>query len=99
MRLVAVHESAYGTKRTNRRKIVMSALRGKADMGRCTVPIISAASDPKRTSRGLKSRSAAVSWCIVCAIVWMAAPEGRHAPQIQNNSGLSQGLGGPSAAG
>jgi len=33
---------------------------GKADMGRRTVPIISAASDPKRTLRELKSRSAAV---------------------------------------
>jgi hypothetical protein len=39
----------------------LSAFGGEADMGRRTVPIVSAASDPKRTKVGLKSRSAAVS--------------------------------------
>src|SRR5262249_26751677 len=39
--------------------------------------------DPQRTSRGLKSRSAAGSLWIVYAIVWMAAPEGRHAPRFR----------------
>ena len=48
------------------RPAVMSAFGGKADMGHRTVPIISAASDPKRTKAGLKSRSAAPSYRIMC---------------------------------
>jgi len=36
---------------------------------------------------------------VVCAIVWVAAQEGSAAPhEIQNDSGLAQGLAAPSAA-
>jgi hypothetical protein len=45
----ALHESAFGTKRTYRDNRLFVRFRGKADMGRRTVPIVSAASDPKRT--------------------------------------------------
>jgi hypothetical protein len=45
------------------------------------------------------SRRAAVFWRIVCAIVWLAA-EGLAAPtEIQNNSGVPQGLAGPCGVG
>src|SRR5262245_50812734 len=56
--------------------------------------------DPKRTWRGLKSRSAAAFWRTVCAIVWGGSAGRSTVPtSIQNNSGLPQGLAGPSAPG
>jgi hypothetical protein len=69
-------------RRTCRVELRMSALRSEADMPRPPAPYQSDATDPKRTLRGLKSRSAAVSWRIVCAIVWVAAQEGSAARPI-----------------
>ena len=56
----------------------MSALRawGKADMDGGAAPTASVAEDPKRTTRGGKSRGAAV---LLRAIVWVAAQEGLEA--------------------
>src|SRR5262245_33344849 len=44
--VAAVHESAFGTKRTWRRVSYFVRFRGKADMGRRIVPMISDAIDP-----------------------------------------------------
>jgi hypothetical protein len=55
---------------------------GKADMGCRMVPIISAASDPRRTLVGLRSRSAAV---LRCAIVWDGSTgAGLAAPHLES---------------
>jgi hypothetical protein len=51
--------------------------------------------DPKRTSRGLKSCSAAAPG--VSAILSVEAQETARTHPIQNNSGLPQGLAGPRA--
>jgi hypothetical protein len=56
---------------------------------------VMSAPDPKRTSRGLKSRSATVS----CWRAILSAPARETPKLIQNNSGLRQGLAGTPAAG
>src|SRR5262249_31510625 len=45
---------------------------------------VMSAPDPKRTFTGPKSRSAAVSRRIACAIVWAAAQEGSAAPHLDS---------------
>jgi hypothetical protein len=52
MQFAAAHSVAIGTKRTSKWCGVMSAFGGKADIGRCIAPIVSAAFDPKRTLSG-----------------------------------------------
>ena len=56
--------------------------------------------DPSATLAGSKFRSAAVSYAtVVCAILDTGSTWASSALSIQNNSGLSQGLAGRSAAG
>src|SRR4029077_6815498 len=59
---VALHESAFGTKRTYRDGCVFVCFRGEADERRCATSPASAADDPQRTWALSKSRSAAVFW-------------------------------------
>jgi len=44
--------SAFGTKQTYQDSLLFVRFWGKADIGRCIAPIISAAFDPKRTWAG-----------------------------------------------
>src|SRR5262249_15029476 len=54
--------------RLSEMSVYLSVCGGKADRGRRIVPIISDANDPKRTWRGLKSRSAAVGSVVSSSI-------------------------------
>ena len=95
MPLAAMHESAYGTKRTYRGFPLFVRFRSKADIDDRAALTASVVDDPKRTKAGLKSRSAAGS----CVLSLVAPGEGLAPTSFQNDSGLTQGLADRSAAG
>src|SRR5215831_546019 len=47
--IFALHESAFGTKRTSRDDLIIVRFRGEADMRRGVAPTASVADDPTRT--------------------------------------------------
>src|SRR5262245_22935417 len=76
--------SASGTKQTYRDDLLLVRFRCEADTRDWSRVADFVANDPKRTLRGLKSRSAAAYWRVVCAIVWTAAQEGSAAPHVDS---------------
>jgi hypothetical protein len=62
-----------------------SAFGGTADLDRRPALIAFDANDPKPTSNGSKSRSAAISWASCALWIWAAAPE--RIASTANNSG------------
>jgi hypothetical protein len=64
--LFAVHESGFGTERTYRDGLPFVRFWGEADVLRLLALPASVVNDPKRTYRGLKSRSAAALRRIPC---------------------------------
>ena len=95
MPLAAMHESAYGTKRTYRGFPLFVRFRSKADIDDRAALTASVVDDPKRTKAGLKSRSAAGS----CVLSLVAPGEGLAPTSFQNDSGLTQGPSGLPTAG
>jgi len=69
--------TAFGTKPTYRDDLLFVCFWGKADVGCEPAPMVLAASDPKRTSGGSKSRSAAVS-CGTEVCYPFGGKHGRH---------------------